>query len=315
MKSASILFLNLMISITLSAQLKVDNFGRVGMGTLYPNPFNQVHIIKNVLVSNPIGTRFQELVIETDGLYAASQQFGHPKVGSSTGRLNIYNNNLAQFNRVFASGFLTVSDLKTKYNIIEIENATEKLMRLKPIYYSTSYNYQVGVDSIENVEHKKYGFVSQEIEKALPEVDITENNKGFLMMDYIQIIPLLVQTVKEQQDIINEMNEMMAEIQSNMTKAVNVDSLEVSNVLHQNYPNPFMADTKIKFNLISTNFQNAKILIFDLQGVLVKSIDIKSHTMTEIDVSSNDLRAGRYLYSLLVNNIEIDTKTMIVLVK
>ncbi len=61
---------------------------------------------------------------------------------------------------------------------------------------------------------------------------------------------------------------------------------------------------------ISTMASKAEIMLFDMQGALIKKYEIKDKGY--IDIAQGELRAGIYLYSLIVDNKEIDTKRMII---
>jgi hypothetical protein len=80
-------------------------------------------------------------------------------------------------------------------------------------------------------------------------------------------------------------------------------------VLYQNAPNPFTERTEIKFEL-PVNSKNVFIYVFNMQGSLVKQISI-SNMQRSIIINGSELTAGMYLYSLIVDGKEVDTKRMI----
>ena len=65
----------------------------------------------------------------------------------------------------------------------------------------------------------------------------------------------------------------------------------------------------IKFEL-PDNVASAYIYIFNMQGALVKQIPINAN-QASITINGSELTASMYLYSLIVNGQEIDTKRMI----
>ncbi|MDR0763370.1 MAG: T9SS type A sorting domain-containing protein, partial [Bacteroidales bacterium] len=77
--------------------------------------------------------------------------------------------------------------------------------------------------------------------------------------------------------------------------------------LYQNTPNPFNKSTTIKYQLPAKT-KDAKIIIYDLQGKQLKRYPLKAD---EGEVKVSDLPAGIYLYTLIVDNMPIDTKRMI----
>ena len=80
--------------------------------------------------------------------------------------------------------------------------------------------------------------------------------------------------------------------------------------LFQNVPNPFSANTEIKFE-IPENSASAKLLIHDMQGAEIKSYTINTKGAGNIIIQAQELQAGMYMYTLLVNNTIVDTKKMI----
>jgi len=81
-----------------------------------------------------------------------------------------------------------------KENIIQLTNSIELLSKLNPV----SFDWK---DSGE----KSFGLIAQEVEKILPEIvhQKTDNTKT---VSYIQLIPLLIQAIKIQQQQIDNIN-------------------------------------------------------------------------------------------------------------
>lgn len=92
----------------------------------------------------------------------------------------------------FISGDMTVSgdvtaysDSRLKKNIISIENALDKTLKLEGV-------------SFEKIETSKkgIGLIAQKVKEVLPEV-VTEDNDGYLAVSYGNIVGLLVEAIKE----------------------------------------------------------------------------------------------------------------------
>lgn len=128
--------------------------------------------------------------------------------------VNTTNNNRAGFLRfsgtdVIVPGDLTAfnttipSDIKLKENIKDIENPLEKVLSIRGV----TFNHKKS-------ENKKLqlGVIAQEIEKVIPELitessdpsDVTGEEK-VKTVSYIQLIPLLIEAIKEQNKIINDL--------------------------------------------------------------------------------------------------------------
>ncbi len=319
----SLLFLIIMNSISY-AQLRVDEYGRIGMGTNHPNSGYKCHIKGNLLL-----TTYPE--IPPPNIQPVEFRFkvgnGSPgaEIGTNIDKIAFWSSETG-FNKLYAEEFYTLSDSTKKENIQPIQSGLEFIMKLKP------YSYQMKLNSSKknNSPKKSYGFLAQEVREILPE--ITDSAKGIMLIDYNQIIPLLVHAVKKQNQTIDslkqEMNEFKNELsyccnQNNSKKksgkpnnnptSTDSDSIlyetEIA-TLYQNSPNPFSEETIIKFDL-KTNISNASIMVFDMQGTLKLTIPIHQTGKGQVIINKHKLIAGMYLYSLIVNNNEIDTKKMI----
>jgi hypothetical protein len=112
------------------------------------------------------------------------------------------------------------SDAKLKYDINNLQNATAIIKQLQP---KTYFFKQDGEASFLNLPNKlQYGFIAQDIEAVLP--DLVRQNvqmKGYHKegsveykgLDYISLIPVLTQAVKEQQQVIEELQKQIADLQ------------------------------------------------------------------------------------------------------
>jgi hypothetical protein len=80
--------------------------------------------------------------------------------------------------------------------------------------------------------------------------------------------------------------------------------------LFQNTPNPFNQSTIISYEIGEKSISEAQIFVFDLNGKLLKTYPLTT-SKGNIQINANELEPGMYLYSLVVNKKEIDTKRMI----
>jgi len=91
----------------------------------------------------------------------------------------------------------------------------------------------------------------------------------------------------------------------------NVEKIS-SSFLFQNKPNPYTEKTIIEFE-IDEKSSTSSIIIFNMQGAFIKSIPIVLKGKGQITINGYEFAAGMYLYSLIVDNKEIDTKRMILI--
>ena len=233
-----------------------------------------------------------------------------------------------------ASSYLTFSDRNLKENIAPLtsdgdEPAIEKVMDMNVV----KYNYkkrEIEVDENallsmseddkaalelerENAEKEAqklhFGLIAQELQTIYPNL-VTEGQDGMLAINYVELVPVLIQSIKE---LKQEISEMKGEGQ--ITKAPTATAIESataeakSSMLYQNTPNPFNGQTAIRFQ-IAEGAHSAYICIFDIQGKQLQRHDL-STSDDSLTIDGTQLGAGMYLYSLIVDGKEIDTKRMI----
>jgi len=112
------------------------------------------------------------------------------------------------------------SDLRGKSNIENLKSSQERIGQLRPVTYNIKLDglpgyseyreslIKSGTDEtvIIDESRKRFGFIAQELREVFPEL-VSEDSKGFLSVDYISLIPVLVGTIQEQNDVIQELNE------------------------------------------------------------------------------------------------------------
>lgn len=156
-----------------------------------------------------------------------------------------------------------------------------------------------------------YALVVEQLERAFPDL-VYEQEDGTKAVNYIEMIPLLVQSI-------NELSSRLALVEnandSKVKKVAPASTSQVSELpattamLMQNTPNPFTERTTIRFAL-PENAQDAYIYIFDMAGKMQKQIPVDG-SMQSVVINGYELSAGMYIYSLVVNGKEMDTKRMI----
>ena len=93
---------------------------------------------------------------------------------------------------ITATGNITAfSDKKLKENITNINNALQKTLQLRGVYYNRK----------DNTETRKVGVIAQEVLEVLPEVVMTHvdqtTKEETLTVDYGNIVGLLIEAIKE----------------------------------------------------------------------------------------------------------------------
>lgn len=292
-----------------NAQLRIDPSGNIGMGTNYPNPEYRCHVKGNLLVTNYPESPSYSLRMKVGN--------GWPGVemGGTSDAIAFWVPEFS-YNKLYAEEYYRVSDSLMKSDIHDIESGLNKIMKLKTYIYSLNGKTVDEEGNIVPDNRREYGFLSQEVEELLTDVKITSDARGVKLMDYDQIIPLLVKGVQEQQGIISSLEQRIALLEkrieniSNSSSNQNLDETESGSKLFQNVPNPFSESTTIGFELQDGSFESAQLLVFDVNGNLLRDYKISLGDKS-VQINAREFNAGIYLYSLIVNGVEIDTKRMI----
>ncbi len=178
-----------------------------------------------------------------------------------------------------------------------------------------------GVDAPRN-EDDHYGlryaeFVVPLVKAVQEQQEMIESQKQ-LFLDQQEMIDSQKQLFFDQQQIIDDQQQLIDDLRDevdnlkNSTETISsVEHLDNLNIgLEQNIPNPFAEQTRIGYTT-PEDCQSSQILVFNMNGILIMTIDIFQQGKGEIVINGNQLEAGMYLYSLIVEGQEVDTKRMI----
>lgn len=103
-----------------------------------------------------------------------------------------------------------VSDRRLKKNITPLKNALSNIEALN--IYSFDYNAPKNYSGyLPKGTH--FGFMAQELKNVYPEF-VQLNANGYYSVNYMEMIPILAQGIKEQQEEINDLKKEIAELKS-----------------------------------------------------------------------------------------------------
>ncbi len=209
--------------------------------------------------------------------------------------------------------------------VSDLKNAAQIISNLRPISFSVS-----------QYAKKEVGFSAAELIKVLPDLVEGSTTEGY-SIDYVSLIPYLVQALKEEQEKRAELEKEIAAMQKTIktiqqtlkglvpgTGKSNSAPLPEADVpqeeittastcrLFQNAPNPFSSATVIRYEL-ANNGDNACIHISNTNGRLLRSIALPAAGgKGQIQISAGDFIPGIYTYSLIVSDKVVDSKRMVV---
>ena len=253
--------------------------------------------------------------------------------------------------------FSNPSDRKLKQNIASYTDALEVIQQLE----TKTYDYKkeefegMGLSSQPQI-----GFIAQEVEKILPNLvtanvhpeEIEDDEQGnrtilkeaiaYKAINYIGLIPVLTQGIKElsaenqelkssladvtkqlseltelMNDKFNQMEEDMSSCCLNETDSrtgstntnIELNSSDVPS-LEQNNPNPFYEQTVIKYYIPSVA-KDARMMITDIKGSPIKSVNLADTGLGTVTINANELPIGTYIYTLFVDGKQVESKQMI----
>ena len=160
------------------------------------------------------------------------------------------------------------------------------------------------------MKNKHYGFIAQELQKIYPDL-VVEGEDGYLGVNYLEIIPLLVRSVQELNVKLEQQSNGIvkkAATRSTDEEATNIDA--IVSALYQNTPNPFTESTLIRCD-VADEVVKADLYIYNMNGEQITEYTITERGKTSITINGGSLNAGMYLYALIADGQVIDTKRMI----
>lgn len=239
---------------------------------------------------------------------------------------------------VLANNVAVPSDRRLKNNIQNFDYGLKEVLQLNPVTYN--YNGVAGIIDRSG----QIGIVAQELQKVVPElvgeftyqtmeqVSLGDNppkvlkEEQFLKIKDSQIKYLLINAIKDQQQIIEEKEARIASLEEKMAKieefmstiganeTINVSEISLSTTdvasMEQNRPNPFNGQTIINYTIPKTA-SSAAINVFSKDGKLLREVAIGHVGNGELVLKADNLPAGTYTYQLVVDGKTIKTNQMI----
>jgi len=232
------------------------------------------------------------------------------------------------------------SDANLKENIQDLTDPMSIISQLLPKTYTFKQADNMSMQ-LPNGTH--YGLLSQDVESILPELvknsvhSARYDSMGieiypeieFKALNYIELIPLLIAAIKEQQQIMEGLQAQLTllngggylhgnpgsseEENSDESQSNEID-VQLTNakaiVLNQNVPNPFAEQTTITY-FITEEVMEAQIFFYDNRGTILRIVDVKEKGAGQINVFAADLSSGNYTYTLIADGKVIESKTMV----
>lgn len=240
-----------------------------------------------------------------------------------------------------AGAVVTSSDYRLKENIRSLSSSDgclSKLMSMNVVEFNNKQReYEVNITDLETEEgidvrkglvnnkiswyeeespiinNKHYGLIAQELKEIYPDL-VVESQDGFLAVNYLEIIPLLIRSVQELKSELDATKNANAPIKKSATRsaeegeATEIDA--IVNTLYQNEPNPFTESTLIQCD-VAEDVVKADLYVYNMNGEQIAEYTVVERGETSVTIDGGSLNAGMYLYALIADGKVVDTKRMI----
>lgn len=237
-------------------------------------------------------------------------------------------------------GIWEPSDRSLKQDIESISNALDIVKNLNGV----TYTYRVDERPELNLPSGlTYGFITQEVAEVMPEavrdaMDLFGGVADYDVMQYTQIIPVLTEAIKEQQVVIEDQQDRLAEqaeineayeqmirrLEARITALENkenstqtstteleLEDLSIEGVsLRQNRPNPFTNETVIEYS-IPTEMNSAFLVVYDINGKQLSSFSLEPGS-GQVTLKAAALSSGVYFYTIENDGQAVARQKMIV---
>jgi len=230
------------------------------------------------------------------------------------------------------AGWYQASDARLKTNVkpVSSADALKILSQLKPSTYTFR---RTDFKGVQLPDGSQYGLLAEDVKKVLPglvrdmSVPARFDAQGHPLSDaqtfegvnYSALIPLLIASVKQLDSTNQSLQQQLSDLQNCCAMihtnqgSVNQSTVSLSNqaiILDQNAPNPFADQTTITYS-IPSSVQDARILFYDNNGRVIKTVPIADRGQGSLLVYGSDLSSGTYSYTLLADGKVVDTKKMV----
>lgn len=132
------------------------------------------------------------------------------------------------------NGIWQNSDIRLKKNILPVEGALDKILKLNGVSYEWKYGRDfegetseafktdedgnIKDDNYRNLpEGRRLGVIAQELENVLPEA-VNTGEDGVKAVSYTEIIPVLIEAMKEQQKQITDQQKRIEELEKKISQ-------------------------------------------------------------------------------------------------
>ncbi len=204
---------------TNTERMRIDASGNIGIGT--SSAAQKLHVNGgNLRITNgginadfQVGTTFGGVTNAAGMIYyeiagAETHMFGGQIIpdGDNTWSCG---SSARRWSAVYAAnGTIQTSDIRLKKNIHDLPYGLAEVLKLNPV----GYNWK------DNTGGDKIGLIAQEVRKVIPEVVVGDESKENLGMNYAELVPVLINAIKDLKKELNDVKKELSEIKNQANK-------------------------------------------------------------------------------------------------
>lgn len=156
----------------------------------------------------------------------------------------------------------------------------------------------------QKLERIHYGIKTEQLKETFPEL-VYEQENGNIKVNYVELIPVLVQTI-------NELNQRISILEGrDVKKASAANSHRVDEEPLTVHSSSTSSETTVSYRLPSGS-KSAELLVCDLSGQVKKVVNVPKGKSNSFSFPTDGLENGIYMYSLIVDGDVYATKRMVV---
>lgn len=156
----------------------------------------------------------------------------------------------------------------------------------------------------QKLERIHYGIKTEQLKEAFPEL-VYELEDGSEGINYMEMIPILVQTI-------NELNQRINILEGKDVKKITAANYNRTEDGHFKVKSSSTSSETIVSYKIPSKSKSAEILVCDLSGQVKKTISVPNRNHDSIRFTTDGLNNGIYMYSLVVDGEVLATKRIVV---
>ncbi|KAA0989403.1 tail fiber domain-containing protein [Dyadobacter aurulentus] len=237
-----------------------------------------------------------------------------------------------------SSTWTIASDERLKKDVSEYREGLDLLKQVKPVWFS--YNGKADMPT----DKKFVGIIAQDMQKIASHMvgtftyqDSLGNKTEYLDYDANALTYMLVNAVKEQQQVIEDNEGKMQEMSTQLTELTNrlaqLEKIVAAStikpltgipsarqlgepnangvILEQNFPNGFSGKTSIIY-FIPQSVKDAVIHIYSIDGKKISTHTVNQRGQGELQLSADQLSDGVFVYDLVTDGKSNGAKKMMV---